>query len=410
MPNIRAVAATFFLSLFALPSAAAQPQQPITQAQNEFASDLYAKLRERPGNVFFSPYSISETLLMAYTGAASDTAREMARTLHLDKIDPNPMGDSLRTKLLVAAKQRKVQGPEGAMKLRIANALWGMEGFAFNPAYAASIAESFGGKFSTVNFADEPAARATINTWVRDQTANRIQSLLGQGVLDSSTRLVLTNAIYFKADWARKFKKSDTRKENFHPYPGHSARVDFMHQTARFNLASAEGAKILTLPYLGDEASMLILLPNEPSGMAKLEASLTPKKLDQWVSQGKIVNVAVSLPKFTASGALSLKENLEALGMRAAFLPEKAEFSLISDERLFVSAVIHKAFVAVDEAGTEAAAATAMTFDLTSMPQQEAPEEFKANRPFLFVIRADKTGDFLFMGRLWDPSIPAEKL
>ncbi len=383
--------------------------QPLAQAQNVFATDLYAKLRGRPGNLFFSPYSVAMAIDMVFVGANGGTEAEIAKALHLDRLQTNVADTSLRTALLRQAKQRGLfdGASKDGLEIHVANALWGKAGYPFNAEYKESIRDSFAGNFEPLDFGNEPSARDKINGWVSNQTADKIQNIIGSGVLNAETRLVLTNAIYFKAAWGKKFQKIATQKETFRVSANKNVSADMMRQTGFFKLASLAGFRLLSVPYKYDEASMLILLPDRVDGLPDIEASLTAENLESWIEKGKTVSVALSLPKFKNTSAFSLREPLETLGMRKSFAAGQADFLSIANVRgdpLFVGAVLHKAFVDVDEEGTEAAAATAVVMVGTAMVERGEPEPFVADHPFLYIIRANRTGDILFMGRLTDPT------
>ena len=247
----------------------------------------------------------------------------------------------------------------------------------------------------------------TINQWVEQQTEDKIKDLLQPGVVSSGTRLVLTNAIYFKADWNAQFKKADTKEEEFHLAAGETVRAPLMHREGRFNYFNGGTFQVLEIPYTGAELSMIVFLPNEAGGLSALEQTLTPSKLRQWLGQlHSVPKVILTLPRFKMTEQFELGKALGALGMREAFVRGAADFSGMDGKRdLYVSAAIHKAYVDVDEQGTEAAAATATTMRALSMPMApEKPIVFRADHPFVFVIRDNRSGGILFMGRVSDPA------
>ncbi len=401
----------FFIALLSIcllsAQAHAQPQ-PLTQAENAFALDLYGKLRQQPGNLFFSPYSIATAIGMAYAGAKGGTAAEIANVLHLDLL--RQPGADLPTAFLQAARQQQNLAAQTAgFEFTTANALWGAENYPFNPPYIASIETDFGGHPEAVDFGDEPATRAKINAWVAAQTHGKIQNLIGPGILSAQTRLVLTNAIYFKAGWASPFDKTATDQQPFHVSAADTVSAAMMHRTGYFTLTQAPNARILSLSYRDDAASMVIILPDHGDGLAAVEAALTPQNLDSWLAQGQPVNVALALPKFRNAGALDLGDVLMALGMRRAFMPGQADLTGIASDskhRLYIGGVIHQAFISVDEQGTEAAAATAIGIGMTAIMQAPPPIPFIADHPFIYLIRDDQSGRILFMGRVTDPTRP----
>jgi len=391
------------------PAAAAQDfptPTPLTRAQNAFAAGLYGKLRQQPGNIFFSPYSISTSLGMVYAGAKGGTATEMQKMLHLNLLP----GADLRAAYLTAEKsQPSFADPQAAdLQLHVANALWGAVNYSFNVAYLADIKNNFGGTLQPVDFGDEPATRDRINDWVSNHTTDKIQNLIPLGVLTGSTRLVLTNAIYFKDKWIAPFDKDETRQAPFHLSGGHEIPAQMMNKLGKFPLSAQPGVRILTMPY-NDGASMEIILPDRNEGLAAIEANLTAAELNAWLQNGPDTRVSLSLPKFKATSEFDLGTVLPSLGMKRAFEPSQADLTgIATDPRhpLYVSDVIHKAFVEVNENGTEAAAATGAVITSASMTFefQSPPVPFIADHPFIYVIRSDQTGDILFIGRVTDPT------
>jgi len=409
----RALVLLGLLAFFAVPcsaeekarkKAAAKPGKKdlaeVAAGNNRFALDLYAKLAAgRKGkNLFFSPNSISTALAMTRAGARGNTAKEMDKVLHFtlaqDKLNP-----AFKELLAALDADPKKKGFE----LAVANRLWGQQGYNFLPGFLATTRDSYGAGLEALDFKGATeAARRTINAWVEKKTKDKIKELLKQGVLSPDMRLVLTNAIYFKGDWASQFKKDRTRDGVFTVKAGETVKVPMMHQTEKFRYRAGKGFQALGLPYAGDELSMVIFLPTKADGLAALEKSLTAENLDQYLPARWKRKVVVSIPKFTMTSEFSLKETLSAMGMKDAFAGGKADFSGMDGSRgLFIGAVIHKAFVDVNEEGTEAAAATAVVVGVTSMPAP--PPVFRADRPFLFMIRDDRTGSILFMGRVMNP-------
>jgi serpin B len=370
----------------------------VAEGNNQFATDLYAHLRsEKPTNLFFSPYSISMALAMTEAGARGQTEKEMAEVLHLslaqDKI--HPAFSQLRQALVSKDKTPDFQ-------LRVANRLWGQQGFHFLPTFLQVTKKDYGAELGLVDFQRQPEqARKAINSWIEDQTQNKIKDLLGPGVLNSSTRLVLTNAIYFKAKWLHEFYEVATVDAPFHVSATKQESVKMMRQSERFSYGESDGVQIVELPYDGGNVGMLILLPKRIDGLAALEKRLTNEKVKKWSANLKPRLVELSLPRFKMTAELSLGDVLASMGMKQAF-SDRADFSGMStQEPLLISAVIHKAFVDVNEIGTEAAAATAVAATL-----DEAPEEsvlFRADHPFVFLLQDRETGSILFMGRLANP-------
>jgi serpin B len=370
----------------------------VVKGNNEFAFDLYGQLRTCNGNLFFSPSSVSTALAMTWAGARGDTADEMARALHFT-LPP----DRLHLANSELLKEFNGAGRKRGYQLSVANALWGQKGEGFKNDYLKLTKDNYGGGLKEVNFLhDTEAARKEINAWVERQTQDRIKELFRPGVLDATARLVLTNAVYFKGDWNSRFNKDQTRDESFLLGNGDKAKTPLMQQTAKFRYHDAGSLQVLEMPYAGKELSMVVLLPRKIDGLAELEKSLTADKLAGWLSKAREEEVVVSLPKFKATSEFSLKDALTALGVKKAFTP-MANFSGINGkEDLYVSAVVHKAFVDVNEEGTEAAAATGAGVVTLSLP---APKPaFRADHPFVFLIRDRRNDSVLFLGRIVNPT------
>jgi serpin B len=368
------------------------------KGNTEFALGLYDKLRTQDGNLFLSPYSVSTALAMTYEGARGETADEMARALHFTS-------DRERLRAAFAALLAQTRpGKKQDYELSVANALWGQRGFGFLPDFLNHTRESYGAGLREVDFVgDTEQARRTINAWVEKETRDKIKDLLQPGVLDADTRLVLTNAIYFKGLWAQQFKKSATKEETFHTSGGGSAKAPLMHQTGDFKYADGGDFQALELPYRGKDLSMVVLLPKKADGLPALEAKLTASSLHEWLGKLRKQEVHVTLPRFKMTREFGLKPALKALGMRQAFVPGGADFTGMAGSegrKLFIQAVVHKAFVDVNEEGTEAAAATGVVFKTTAA---RITPVFRADHPFVFLIRDNRTGTVLFLGRLTNP-------
>jgi len=291
----------------------------------------------------------------------------------------------------------------GGYELVTANALWGQQGYDFLPDFVSLTQKYYGAGFNAVDFKNQTeSARLTINSWVSEQTKQKINDLLAPGVLTDLTRLVLTNAIYFKGNWAVQFKKEDTHDLPFYLGGGKTVNAPLMYRKGKYKYVETDSLQVLELPYFGEELSMVVLLPKAKDGLAGLENELSADKLDEWLSQAYTNEVMVYLPKFKLESKFLLNQTLADMGMVDAF-SVKADFSGIeSKKELMITAVVHKAFVEVNEEGTEAAAATAVVFGLKSMAVMEP--EFKADHPFIFLIRDNRSGAILFIGRVNDPS------
>lgn len=380
----------------------AAPSPDLAQAvagSNAFALDLYSQLDAVPGNLFFSPESISTAFAMAYAGAHGQTAAEMAHVFHFT-LPPDRLHPAMGA--LLAA----MNAPHQNYALSVANALWAQQDQHFLPAYTGLMKDSYGAGFHAVDFQSSPeAARATINAWVEKQTANKIQNLLGPGAVTPFTRLILTNAIYFKGAWLNPFDPRDTEPEDFHLSPKQTVKTPMMWRSGGFDYYDGGTFQALDIPYKGGGLSMVVLLPNAANGLAALEKSLSAANLSQWLDKMEYTTkVNLSLPKFKMAQEFSLGSTLSAMGMPQAF-SGAADFSGIDGQPGFtISAAIHKAFVDVNETGTEAAAATAIEMMATAMRDEPPPIEFNANHPFLFLIRDNASGAILFMGRVADPT------
>ncbi len=369
--------------------------QRVVQANTAFGLDLYAKLRAgSDGNLFLSPYSISTALAMTYAGARGETATEMAKVLQFAL----PSEQLERT---FAALTADLNVGKQGYQLRIANRLWGQTGYTFLRAFLHTTRE-YGAELEQVDFARSPEpARHTINAWVEEKTAQKIRDLIAPGVLDRRTTLVLTNAVYFKGDWQSKFEAEATRDARFMVTPQKPTTVPMMHQRGQFPYGVAGDVEILELPYAGKDLSLVVLLPRKTDGLADLEKRLTPKSLAAWTSELRQREIEVYLPKFKTASAFRLDQVLSSMGMPSAF-SDHADFSGMDGKRdLFISAIVHKAFVDVNEEGTEAAAATGVV--MSRMAVMVTPT-FRADHPFLFLIRDNRTGSVLFLGRIVNPT------
>ncbi len=370
----------------------------VPSANAQFACDLYAKLAEKPGNVFISPYSISTALQMTWAGARGDTAAKMAAVLHL----PNEpalvhpvVGDLL-------GKLEEVNKTKGC-RVAIANRLFGQQGEPFRPEFLDLIDKSYGGGLERMDFVhDSEGSRKAINAWVEKKTEEKIKDLLAPPDIDRLTVLVLANAIYFKGDWETQFDKKLTAKDLFRDslYKDRlPPSVDMMKRTGTYAYLKGDGFQAIELPYVGKSLSMVVFLPDEIDGLGAFEKSLTAAKLSEWLKGlRERESIRLSLPKFTMTVRYGeMEKTLADMG-----LPLRGDFSgMTTGGGLGISKIIHKAFVAVDEEGTEAAAATAVVM-VRGMPP--SPVVFKADHPFFFLIRDKATGAILFMGRVVDPA------
>jgi serpin B len=384
-------------------TAQAEDAAKVADGCNRFAFDLYAHLLRQEGNLFFSPYSISTALAMTSAGARGQTADQMVDVLRFPK-DLRAHPASLHAACAGLQNDLNAAGAKGAFDLAVANRLWGQKGYEFLPDFLALVEKNYGAGIEQVDFARATeAARQTINAWIEKQTRDKIKDLLKPGVLDAMTRLVLTNAIYFKGKWASEFDKKLTRDEDFFVTPEKKVTAPLMRRTAEFGYFDGGEMHALELAYQGDRLAMVVLLPKSKDGIEGLEAALTPNMLEGTCAGLRRREVQVALPRFKTTAEFSLKDPLVAMGMTDAFDPAKADFSGMSGKKdLFISAVVHKAFVDVNEEGTEAAAATAVVARMTAVA--EPPPVFRADHPFLFLIRDTRSGAILFLGRILDPT------
>jgi len=384
----------------------------IVEGNNKFALELFAKLQSTKGNLFFSPYSISTALAMAHAGARNETESQMAGVLHFPvsvhrRTDSSPKSlldrEQFASSFGNIIKDLNNRGQKGGYTLTVANALWGQKDYGFLQEFLKLIENSYDGRFNEVDFVRATEeARKTINAWVEKKTNDKIKNLISEGVLDSMTRLVLTNAIYFKGNWARQFKENKTKDSPFTIAEGQKIDVATMNQKAEFGYLETDTFQALELPYVDDELSMVILLPKKFDALDEFEKTLTPDNLTQWLAKIYKCEVVVFVPKFKLTSQFSLASVLNSMGMTNAFSSD-ADFSGINGKRdLFISAVIHKAYVEVNEEGTEAAAATGVVMRLTSVGPAPIPV-FRADHPFLFLIRDNQTDSILFIGRVANP-------
>lgn len=399
---------------------------PVTSATsiNALGLDLY-RLAAGPaeGNLLLSPYSIHAALGMTFSGAAGKTREEMAKVLHAEGRADALAGDhaALRASFeaAVADSQRRAEadkkygGSFQPLQLRVANRLFGRDQYPFDAGFLKSMESEWRAPLETASFAaDAEAARQRINGWVEDQTEKRIKDLIPSGGVDEGTRLVLVNALYFKAAWSDKFYKRNTKPLPFYAGGKTVVEVPTMYQKEKPGYAKRSGFTAVTLPYTGFQFQFLILLPDARDGLAALEKEITAAQLEKLAKLPREVEVKLYLPKFRVEPpTLALTRALEKLGMSTAFDKPagSADFSGMAprtpNEYVFVSQVFHKTFLALDEEGTEAAAATAVAMAAGSAPPKDPPQpvEVRVDHPFLYAIQHRETGACLFLGRVTDP-------
>jgi serpin B len=390
------------------PGVTASPTQTVAHANNQFAFDLYSRLAKNPeysgNNLFFSPFSLSSALAITYEGANGQTKNEIRSVFHF------PENDTMLRQGFAGLNAGINKGDAG-YSLHTANALWAEKTYAFLPGYISTAEQYYGANITSLDFIGHPdESRITINTWVEDKTEDKIKDLIPAGVIDPLTRLIITNAIYFKGDWVRQFDKNLTTDADFRTESGTSVRVPMMQRTdeaAEYLYAENGDLQMLSMPYAhknSKELSMIVLLP-KGDNLTIAETTLNPDTLSALQQSATSRRVMVYFPKFTLETKYFLPETLGSMGMPTAFT-DTADFSgMDGTKNLFISDVIHQAFVDVTEEGTEAAAATAVVIKLAAAPANPEPVPvFRADHPFIFFIQDDETGSILFMGRVVNPA------
>ena len=374
-------------------------RRAVVEGNTAFALDLYRQLMVNQGNLCFSPYSISTALAMTYAAARGETERQMAKALHftLPQDTLHPAFAGLETSLGEAQKK-------GSVELLVANSLWPQKGLSLREGFLEVMNTNYKTLITALDYHRTEEARQTINRWVENKTRDKIKDLIPVGVLDPATVLVLANAIYFKGKWENPFDPKLTQNGLFHLTAGKTITTPMMkHRELKCGYYQDTEVQVLDIPYAGREISMLVILPKQVDGLAQLERDLTAAKLREWARKWDVGDagraVEVSFPKFRITSDFSLEPALKALGMANAFSPG-ADFSgMFGAGGVWIDAVLHKAFVEVNEEGTEAAAATAVVMKSSAVPR------FRADHPFLFLIRDRQTGSVLFLGRVLNPSL-----
>jgi serpin B len=385
------------------PDVPTEDQSALVNGNTAFSLDLYQQVKNKPGNLFYSPFSISMALAMTWAGARTDTEKAMAGTLHFDLSQDKLHPAFNWLDLELNSRGQGAQGADGqAFRLHVVNALWGQAGYTFEQPFIDTLGVNYGAGMRIVDYMNDPQGAADlINGWVKAETEGKIEKLVPVEVLTPETVLVLTNAIYFNAAWAYPFNESDTQDGEFSKSDGAKVTVPMMQGTKEIPYGAGAGYEAVMVPYDGNELSMLIVLPSAGT-MDTFEASLDTAKLGEIVGSVSAHMVDIKMPKFKFAYELGLKETLESMGMSIAFQPGVADFTGINSKgQPFIQDVLHKAFVGVNEAGTEAAAATAVIVGDESAPE---PAAITLDHPFLFLIRDNITGSVLFVGRVADPS------
>ena len=385
------------LSARRLPDEIRPDAATVVQGNNAFAFEMYKSLRsDEKGNLFFSPFSISTAFAMVYAGARGETGNEIARVFHFstDQGRLHPVFHALLKSLDTGT------GFNGC-RLNIANRLWGEKNFNFAGEYLGVTREQYGAELEAVSFREDPEReRQRINGWVEEKTEKKITDLFPAGSINTDTRLVLANAIYFKGKWQLPFDPEATIEQPFHVSASEQVDVPLMYQQETFpSFRDEDGLQVLELPYAGKDLSMLVLLPEAVDGIAALEEKLVAEKLVTWRNALHPMKIMVLLPKFTFTSEFSLNQKLSAMGMPTAFSDQADLSGMNGTGGLYIQSALHKAFVNVNEEGTEAAAATGVGMGVTS-----APPSFRADHPFLFLILDNVTGSVLFIGRVVNPA------
>jgi len=405
---------TAISAAFAAKPAGKSPQgsELIARGNNQFTLDIYRKLAAGQYNLFLSPYSISTALAMTYLGAHGRTATQMAATMNYPT-DKNAVAsepfqpldrDQFSESLGAMNKDLNARGKEGNYELAVANALWPQKGYKFLDEYIRLVRTDFDAGLTELDYVSQAEkSRQTINSWVEDKTNDKIKDLIPKRMLNAMQRLALTHAVYFQGDWNEQFEPKETEDAPFTLIDGKTATAAMMRQTKDFRYVETGALQILDLPYVENELSMIVLLPKAQNRLPDIQKSLTIEKLHNSLASLRKRKVAVSLPKFKITSKFSLASVLQSMGMTDAF-SRNADFSgMTGGKDLFISAVVHKAYVDVNEEGTEAAAATGVTMKLLSIPAP--PVRFTADHPFMFLIRDNTTGSILFIGRVMNPKV-----
>ena len=388
------------------PEADASTVAALVGGNTAFALDLYQAIQGSDGNLFISPHSISLALAMAYAGARGDTQRQMAETLHFDL--PQDRLHSAFNALDLSLNGQSSEKGDGFL-LNVASSVWAQDGYGFLPDYHDTLALNYGEEVRPVDFRRDPNAASTrINDWVVDETEERITNLISPDAITPFTRLVLANAVYFKAEWQQPFDEGATSRQPFYALDGTKSGVEMMRQQSSLRYAAGNGYQVVELPYKGRGMAMTILVPDS-GGFSEFEGTISGESLAAIVDGLDYELVRLTMPKFETESAFSLSDTLKAMGMPDAIDDSAADFSgmdgrsceVRGDICLLISDVLHKAFVSVDEAGTEATAATAvMVGETRAVEADPEPIELTIDRPFIFLIRDRDTGSLLFLGRI----------
>ncbi len=378
------------------------PNEPIRKGASTagLATSLYRQLAADRGNLFFSPYSISAALAMCQAGASGVTRAEMETALGQAGAGESLVEVFSDLQQVLASRARPMPAP---FHLSVANALWVQRGYRVNAGFVETLRNRLGAEVSETDFADAPSEAARdVNRWVGEATRGKIRQILSESDIDALTRMILANAIYFKAPWLHPFRERATKPEPFHLLGGRAVEVPMMHATEERRYARGEGFQAVEVPYGNDWVVMLLVLPDE-GRLEAVERELDVGSVVESTRNAARVDVALALPRFRVESSFALRQPLNRIGIKDAFEPG-ADFTRVSDEPGFaLGNVLHKAVVDVDEKGTEAAAATAVILSGSALLEPPPPLEFRVDRPFLFLVLDKPTGTVLFMGRVLDP-------
>lgn len=374
--------------------------ESLAESNNLFAFDLFKQIQSKSENLIFSPYSIGTVLAMIYSGSGGKTAAEMSEVLYFppqELLDPVESG--MRESMQATDT---LQGTD----FRLANAIWAQENFSFLPDYLARVEKYYDAPLSLMDFVEtsnREESRIKINHWVEEKTNNRIQDLIQPGILDASTRLVLTNAIYFNGGWMFPFDKAATSPSLFHTSKQESIKTDFMHQTRSYPYYEDEEIQAISLPYKNNRMALMVILPKSIEGWRMISQVINYERINLVISGMGTREVQLVIPKFRSELQINLRQELTSMGMGTAFSRHADLSGMTGEKNLYVDEVIHKAFIEVNEKGTEAAAATAAIIGLKSSLRDD-PVRFNADHPFVFFLLDRQTGCIIFTGRLVKPS------
>ncbi len=391
-----------------LPQVNEEDKQVVIEGNRDFAGDLYAQVANADGNIIFSPISLSLALSMTLAGAEGSTKEAMLKTLHYN-LDANALHPVLNALVLdiKASEENVMEDMEGnPFQLNIANSIWGQAGLDFKSAFLDTLAKNYGAGIYRVDYKSAPdEARKTINEWVSEETEEKIPNLIPPGAIDGLTRLVLANAIYFNGSWYTPFKPSMTSKETFYQLDGSESQVEMMKLYGEgMPYFRGDDYQAVQLNYLSRDFVMNIIVPDQ-GAFADVENALSDTILNEILYQLSYQDVDLEMPKYDFEARFNATQVLQNLGMAEAFDPDEADFSGMTDEeKLYITSVIHKATITVDEQGTEAAAATAVIMGVESAaPSEDEPIKLVIDRPFIFTIEHQPTGTILFIGRVTQP-------